>query len=118
MQIPFLDIHAINKEFYNNFSNDFKRVLNSGSFVLADELNRFEESFAEYCGTKYCIGVGNGFQAIEIILRAWNIKKGDCRDACLKAIKLKMVDCLLLAKNMKCKTILLCLELPRLRCFQ
>ena len=47
-----------------------------------------------------------------------SIKKGDYNDACLMAIKLKIVDCLLLAKSMKCKTILLYGKEPRLRYFQ
>ena len=77
MRIPFLDINSINNEFYNDFSNDFKRVLESGSLILSSEVQEFEDRFAEYCQTKYCVGVGNGLQALEIILRGWGITKDD-----------------------------------------
>ena len=77
MKIPFLDIHSINKEYESQLFNDFKRVIHSNSFILSTEVKKFEENFASYCSTKYCIGVGNGLQAIEIILKAWGIKKGD-----------------------------------------
>tara|TARA_B100001250_G_C19776808_1_gene779951 strand:+ start:259 stop:1389 length:1131 start_codon:yes stop_codon:yes gene_type:complete len=77
MKIPFLDIYSINKEFYNDFSKDFKRVFESGSLILSSEVLNFENNFANYCETKFCIGVANGLQAIEIILRAWGITKGD-----------------------------------------
>jgi len=77
MKIPFLDIYSINKEFYNDFSKDFKRVFESGSLILSSEVINFENNFANYCETKFCIGVANGLQAIEIILRAWGITKGD-----------------------------------------
>ncbi len=77
MRIPFLDIHSINNEFYHEFSIDFKRVINSGSLILSSEVQKFEYSFADYCQTKYCVGVANGLQALEIILRAWDISKDD-----------------------------------------
>tara|TARA_Y100001968_G_scaffold323421_1_gene361062 strand:+ start:108 stop:1226 length:1119 start_codon:yes stop_codon:yes gene_type:complete len=77
MRIPFCDIHSINNEFNYDFSNDFNRVLESGSLILSSEVQKFEDRFAEYCQTKYCVGVGNGLQALEIILRGWGISKDD-----------------------------------------
>ncbi len=77
MKIPFLDVYSINKEFYQDFSNDFKRVFDSGSLILSSEVEKFEDSFANYCDTKYCVGVANGLQALEITLRAWGITKDD-----------------------------------------
>ena len=73
MKIPFLDVYSINKEFEIDLTKDFTRVVNSGSLILSSEVKNFEEKFATYCGTKYCIGVGNGLQALEIILRSWHI---------------------------------------------
>jgi len=55
----------------------FERVLDSGHFVLGQEVQKFEENWANYCGTKYAIGVGNGLDAIEIGLRATGIGSGD-----------------------------------------
>jgi dTDP-4-amino-4,6-dideoxygalactose transaminase len=52
-------------------------VLDSGWFVLGKELEAFEREFADYCGTKHCIGVGNGLEALHLILRAFDIGPGD-----------------------------------------
>ena len=77
MNIPFLDLYAINKEFSKAFFRDFIRVTTSGNLVLSSEVKNFEDNFAKYCGTKYCIGVGNGLQALEIVLKAWGVEQGD-----------------------------------------
>ena len=77
MKIPFLDINSINKEFEATFYADFKRVLHSGSYILSSEVEKFEKSFAKYCHSKYCVGVGNGLQAIEIVLQSWGVSLGD-----------------------------------------
>lgn len=55
----------------------FKRVLKSGNFILGEELARFERDFAGYCESKYCIGVGNGLDALHLILRGYGIGAGD-----------------------------------------
>ena len=52
-------------------------VLRSGVYIGGSELAEFERSFAEYCGTRYAVGVANGTEAIELTLRAWNIGAGD-----------------------------------------
>lgn len=52
-------------------------VLRSGQFILGDEVRTFEKSWARFCGTKYCRGVGNGMEAIELGLRALDIGPGD-----------------------------------------
>ena len=54
-----------------------KRVLDSGWYVLGKEVEEFEKSWAETCGVEYSVGVGNGMDAIEIILRCLNIGSGD-----------------------------------------
>ena len=77
MKIPFLDINSINNEFEESFSNDFKRVLQSGAYILSSEVDKFEKHFSEYCQTNYCVGVGNGLQALEIVLQSWGISFGD-----------------------------------------
>lgn len=54
-----------------------KRVLDSGVYVLSDEVSGFEKEYAQFCGAKYCIGVANGLEAIQISLMALGIGKGD-----------------------------------------
>ena len=57
--------------------DSIKAVLDSGWYVLGDQVKNFERSWAEICGTKYAIGVGNGLDAIEIILRSLGVGSGD-----------------------------------------
>ncbi len=54
-----------------------ERVLRSGRFILGNEVQQFEEAWAKFCGTKFCAGVGNGMDAIELGLRALDIGPGD-----------------------------------------
>jgi dTDP-4-amino-4,6-dideoxygalactose transaminase len=53
------------------------RVLSSGSYILGKEVEAFEKSWAAFCGTKHCVGVANGMEAIELALRALEIGHGD-----------------------------------------
>src|SRR3989344_4013056 len=53
------------------------RVLESGWYILGKEVERFEKEFAKYIGSKYCIGVANGLEALQIALLALGIGKGD-----------------------------------------
>jgi dTDP-4-amino-4,6-dideoxygalactose transaminase len=55
----------------------FRRVMESGWYVLGSEVESFEEEFAAYCGSRHCIGVGNGLDALHLILRAYRIGPGD-----------------------------------------
>jgi dTDP-4-amino-4,6-dideoxygalactose transaminase len=75
--IPFLDLKAAYLELQLELDEAYKRVMDSGWYLLSNELESFEENFAQYCGTKYCIGVGNGLDALKLILRAYNIGEGD-----------------------------------------
>ncbi len=77
MKVPFLDISSINKEFEKELQKDFNRVFRSGNLILSSEVRKFEESFAQYSGVKYCVGVANGLQGLEMVLRSWDIKQGD-----------------------------------------
>jgi len=76
-QIPFLDLKEINMQHFNEYEKAFDRVLRSGRFVLGKEVEVFEKEFAEYCNVKHCIGVGNGLEALHLILRAYDIGEGD-----------------------------------------
>lgn len=75
--IPFLDLSVQTAEIRDELDHAYSRVMSSGAFILGRELEQFEEEFAAYCGTRYCIGVGNGLDAIEICLRAYGIGPGD-----------------------------------------
>ena len=70
-KIDFLDLYAINQRQHKELVSAFSRVLNSGWYVMGEELEQFEKEFAEYCGVKYCIGVANGLDALILVLRAW-----------------------------------------------
>ena len=77
MNIPFLDLKALHGELRSELEIAFRRVMESGAYILGEEVVAFEREFAEYCGVKHCIGVGNGLEALHLILRAYNIGPGD-----------------------------------------
>lgn len=74
--IKFLDLTA-KHNLKKNLEIAFKRVLSSGNFILGKEVKSFEQNFAKYLGVKYCIGVGNGLEAIQIALMSLKIGPGD-----------------------------------------
>lgn len=79
--IPFLDLKAINAQYRDELVDACTRVIDSGWYIGGSELKQFEEQFANYCGTKYAIGVANGLDALILTLRAWKelgkLKDGD-----------------------------------------
>ncbi|MFN3926852.1 MAG: DegT/DnrJ/EryC1/StrS family aminotransferase [Pseudanabaenaceae cyanobacterium] len=75
--IPFLDIKSQNLEVKEELDQAYERVINSGSYILGHEVEAFEHEFANYCGTKYCIGVGSGLDALFLILKAIGVGVGD-----------------------------------------
>ncbi len=77
MKIPLVDLAAQNKKFEKQFLAKLKKVIKNGDFVLGDEVSLFEEEFAQYVGTKYCIGVASGTDAILLSLLALEIGKGN-----------------------------------------
>ena len=79
--IKFLDLQKINVAYQEQFQEKMKLVLEKGWFILGDEVKLFETNFASYCGTKYCIGVANGLDALILILKGYialgKLQKGD-----------------------------------------
>lgn len=69
--IPFLDLKSINAQYRDELIEACTRVIDSGWYITGNEVTRFEENFAEYCGTKHAIGVANGLEALILTLRAW-----------------------------------------------
>ena len=79
--IPFLDLKAINAQYRQDLMDAAARVIDSGWYIHGAELEAFESEFAAYCGTKHCIGVANGLDALTLTFRAWKemgkLKEGD-----------------------------------------
>jgi dTDP-4-amino-4,6-dideoxygalactose transaminase len=77
MNVPFLDLGPLYRELREELDAASRRVMESGRYILGDELLAFEQEFAAYCGARYCIGVGNGLDALHVILRGLGIGPGD-----------------------------------------
>src|ERR1041384_2645817 len=74
--IPFLNLKAPYQELQAELDEAYQRVMTSGWYILGREVEAFEQEFAAYCGAKHCIGVGNGLDALHLILRAYGIGEG------------------------------------------
>jgi dTDP-4-amino-4,6-dideoxygalactose transaminase len=68
--IPYLDLQPHNNRFAQQDLNTFKEIHRTGRFIGGEWVNRFENTFASYCGVDYCIGTANGMDALTIILKA------------------------------------------------
>lgn len=77
MNIPFVSFKPLEKELDQQLRAAFERVYNSSWYVEGIEDEKFEKAFAEYCDRKYCIGVGNGLDALFLSLKALGVKQGD-----------------------------------------
>ena len=77
MNIPFLDLAAINAEVGTQLDAALIRVRAASHYILGPELEAFENEFANYCGAGHCVGVGNGLEALVLALRAAGIGPGD-----------------------------------------
>jgi len=77
MQVPFLDLGRLHQSIREPLDAAYRRVMDSGWFIMGPELEAFEAEFAHYCEVKHCIGVGNGLEAIHLLLRAYDIGPGD-----------------------------------------
>ncbi|MFS1984174.1 DegT/DnrJ/EryC1/StrS family aminotransferase [Vibrio breoganii] len=77
--IPFLDLKAINQQYEKELKEACARVIDSGWYIMGNELKAFEDEFAKYCGSKFAIGVANGLDALTLTLRAWK-EMGKLRD--------------------------------------
>lgn len=69
--INFLDLKAINSQYQKELKDACARVIDSGWYIMGSELAQFEVEFANYCGAKHAIGVANGLDALNLVLRAW-----------------------------------------------
>jgi dTDP-4-amino-4,6-dideoxygalactose transaminase len=77
MTVPFLNLKTAYQELQSELDAAYRRVMDSGGYILGQEVEAFEEEFARYCKAKHCIGVGNGQEALHLILRGYGIGLGD-----------------------------------------
>lgn len=77
MKVPFLDLKAPYRGLKAELDAAYHRVMESGWYILGKEVEAFEREFADYCGVSHCIGVGNGLDALHLIMRGYGIGPGD-----------------------------------------
>lgn len=77
MNIPYLNLVPTHNEIADELNATFQKVLSNNLFISGKECELFEQEFANYCGTKYAVGLGNGLDALFYILRAMDIGAGD-----------------------------------------
>ncbi|NPA52737.1 MAG: DegT/DnrJ/EryC1/StrS family aminotransferase [Aquificae bacterium] len=69
--IKFLDLKSVNSIYEEEIKEAVNKVINSGWYILGEEVEKFEKEFANYCGAKYAIGVGSGLDALRLIIRGY-----------------------------------------------
>ncbi len=77
MKVPFLDLKAAYLDLQDELDAAYRRVMDSGWYILGKEVEAFENEFAHYCGAKHCVGVANGLDALHLILKGYDIGAGD-----------------------------------------
>ncbi|MBI4479488.1 MAG: DegT/DnrJ/EryC1/StrS family aminotransferase [Acidobacteria bacterium] len=76
IRIPFLKLPASQPSIAREYPSRIARVLERGQFILGEEVGRFEREFAKFCGAKFCVGVGNGTEALQMALRLSGLRPG------------------------------------------
>jgi len=71
MDVPFLSLKEVNARYADELKAAAARVIDSGWYVLGDEVTAFEREFADYCGVRHALGVGNGLDALSLIFRGY-----------------------------------------------
>ena len=77
MEIKYTEFNRMHEPLRDEFLQCYKEVFDAQWFIKGSKVKKFENEFAEYCGTKYCVGVGNGLDALQLMLRACDIGEGD-----------------------------------------
>lgn len=77
MKVPFLPLRRAGEELRAELDLAWRTVIESGIYILGEQLRAFEAEFAAYCGAQHCVGVGNGLEALTLALHAWDIGAGD-----------------------------------------
>lgn len=76
-EIPFLDLRSVNRQYETDFLDSLSKSIHTSSFVDGVKVERFERDFSEYCGTKYAVSCGNGYDALYLALLALGVGSGD-----------------------------------------
>ena len=76
-KLPWVDFQPMQDEIENEITNKFLELYHKKVYIGGEELKHFESDFSKFCGTKYCIGCGNGLDALMLVLKAWDIGIGD-----------------------------------------
>lgn len=71
MNVKYQDLQAVNASFGDELFSTMRGVIKGGWYIRGTEVEKFEEEFADYCGTNYCIGVANGLEALQLVLESW-----------------------------------------------
>src|SRR5881396_164383 len=77
LNVPYFDLTAQYRDLREEILEAIDRVCNKAAFILGEEVERFEQSFAEYCGVKHCVGLNSGTSALHLALLAAGIGAGD-----------------------------------------
>jgi dTDP-4-amino-4,6-dideoxygalactose transaminase len=77
LKVAFLDFVGPYEELKPELDAAYERFMRSAWYILGKECEAFEQEYAAYCGSKYCVGVGNGLEALHLLLRAYGIGRGD-----------------------------------------
>lgn len=77
MKVPFQNLRALYRELKDDLDSAYFRVMEHGNFILGEEVKLFEKEFANYCGSKYCVGVASGLDALTLALESQGFKTGD-----------------------------------------
>ncbi|MDA8612552.1 DegT/DnrJ/EryC1/StrS family aminotransferase [Candidatus Pelagibacter bacterium] len=74
--IEYDNLKLVNKKLFEKYKDNFNNILESGWFILGSQVNKFEDEFASFCETKYCIGVGSGLDALTLAIDSFKFSKG------------------------------------------
>lgn len=74
--IEFENLAKLNKPFFEDYKKSFANTLDSGWFILGENVKKFESEFAQYCNQQHCLGVASGLDALILALKAFNFEKG------------------------------------------
>src|ERR1700752_1937124 len=74
--IEYENLNKLNKSLFEEYKLAFNEVLESGWYVLGNKVKDFEKQFAEYCNSRFCVGVANGLDALNLSLKAFQFEKG------------------------------------------
>jgi len=74
--IEYENLGKLNQPFFDEYTSQFKETLDSGWYILGNQVRDFENEFARYCGTQHCAGVASGLDALILALKAFDFEKG------------------------------------------